>query len=202
MHMMFINHLKGDKMHRVKFVVNLFFAALLVVPVSASAVTLDFIVGTNDIADSAITTPKIADSAVSTSKIADGAITAAKLAPGAVVPAGYMGMKVVHKGQVDGVNAFNSVTAALNAITDASESNRYLVKVMPGVYDERVIMKSFIDISGSGQDNTVINYSQSAPDFSTVLWDNQTSATLENLKVTGVDAIIVQDDIQQQQSKT
>jgi hypothetical protein len=46
---------------------------------------------------------------------------------------------------------FTSVQAALNSITDASNSKRYLVWVGPGTYNERVQMKSFVDIEGAGE---------------------------------------------------
>ncbi|KKS43832.1 MAG: hypothetical protein UV05_C0019G0001, partial [candidate division CPR1 bacterium GW2011_GWA2_42_17] len=45
---------------------------------------------------------------------------------------------------------YTTISAALTAIVDASSSKRYLVRVMPGVYDEAVTMKSYIDIVGQG----------------------------------------------------
>ena len=45
------------------------------------------------------------------------------------------------------------------AIVDAGSSNRYLVKIEPGVYDFKnrtLFMKPFIDIEGSGEDVTII----------------------------------------------
>jgi hypothetical protein len=46
---------------------------------------------------------------------------------------------------------FTSVQAALNSITDASDTKRYLVWVGPGTYNERVEMKPFVDIEGAGE---------------------------------------------------
>jgi hypothetical protein len=46
---------------------------------------------------------------------------------------------------------FTSVQAALNSITDASNSKHYLVWVGPGTYNERVQMKPFVDIEGAGE---------------------------------------------------
>jgi hypothetical protein len=46
---------------------------------------------------------------------------------------------------------FTSVQAALDSITDASASKHYLVWVGPGTYNERVQMKSFVDIEGAGE---------------------------------------------------
>ena len=53
---------------------------------------------------------------------------------------------------------YDTITAALDSITDASDTNRYLVKVMPGVYAERVTMKPYVDIEGSGELTTKITY--------------------------------------------
>lgn len=67
--------------------------------------------------------------------------------------AAYENVIVVAKSGGD----FTSVTAAMNSISDASSSSRYLVWVAPGVYDnEDVDMQPFVDIQGSGQDVTVL----------------------------------------------
>jgi hypothetical protein len=70
---------------------------------------------------------------------------------------GYQNARVVAKkgGQ------FTSIQSALDSITDASDTNRYLVKVMPGVYNERVTMKPYVDIEGSGELTTKITYTGS-----------------------------------------
>ena len=52
--------------------------------------------------------------------------------------------------------AFTSIQTALDFITDNSTTNRYVVKIGPGTYSERVTMKPFIDIEGSGEDVTKI----------------------------------------------
>jgi hypothetical protein len=57
---------------------------------------------------------------------------------------------------------FNTITAALSSITTASDTNRYLVKVMPGVYTETVTMKQYVDIEGSGELATRITFSGNA----------------------------------------
>lgn len=50
---------------------------------------------------------------------------------------------------------FTTITAALNKIpnvySNGACSARYLVKVLPGVYNERVTMKPCVDIEGSGE---------------------------------------------------
>jgi hypothetical protein len=54
---------------------------------------------------------------------------------------------------------YTTITAALNAITDASAANPYLVYVAPGVYTEHVTMKSYVDIEGAGEGVTKITSS-------------------------------------------
>ncbi len=51
---------------------------------------------------------------------------------------------------------FTSIQAALDSIIDASASHPYIVRVAPGVYSERVTMKEWVDIEGSGELNTKI----------------------------------------------
>jgi len=53
---------------------------------------------------------------------------------------------------------YTSIQAALDSITDASASNPYLIMVAPGVYTERVTMKQYVDIQGSGEGATIIKY--------------------------------------------
>lgn len=56
---------------------------------------------------------------------------------------------------------YTTISAALAAIS-ASSSNRYLIKVMPGVYNEQVTMEPYVDIEGSGELNTKITYAGSS----------------------------------------
>jgi hypothetical protein len=56
---------------------------------------------------------------------------------------------------------FTSIQDALNSITDASTTNRYLIYVAPGVYSEQVTMKPYVDIEGSGELTTRITYTGS-----------------------------------------
>lgn len=64
----------------------------------------------------------------------------------------YKNMLVV----TTGGGQYNSITAALNAITDNSVSNPYLILVAPGTYVEQVTMKPYVDIQGSGETTTRI----------------------------------------------
>jgi hypothetical protein len=61
----------------------------------------------------------------------------------------------------------NELLDALAGITDNSASNPYLIKLEPGIYDcgfNRVTMKPFVDIEGSGQETTVIRSDQQTVD--------------------------------------
>ncbi len=59
---------------------------------------------------------------------------------------------------------FTDPVAAVNSITNASVTNPYLVKVMPGVYETSgtVVVPSFVDFQGSGQGTTTIINSTTA----------------------------------------
>jgi len=51
---------------------------------------------------------------------------------------------------------YTTIGAALAAITTNSSANPFLIKVAPGIYSEKITMKPYIDIEGSGQWATVI----------------------------------------------
>jgi hypothetical protein len=123
-------------------------------PGQAFAVT--FTIGSEDIQNNAVQTSHLAQGAVTNDKIAAGTITADRLAfnPGGK----YARLVIVAQSGGD----FTDPVAAVNSITDASETNPYLVKIMPGVYDlgtGKLVMRSFVDVAGSGAGNTVIKTS-------------------------------------------
>jgi len=63
---------------------------------------------------------------------------------------------------------FTDLSSALESISDASPSNRYLIKIMPGVYIQRPLNTnnvwsgqtmgsiSYVDVEGSGESNTIL----------------------------------------------
>lgn len=65
-------------------------------------------------------------------------------------------MRIVQKGAVDNVRTFNTIQGALGSITDESSLRRYLIKVMPGIFQEQITLRSFIEIEGSGLETTTI----------------------------------------------
>ncbi|MBI4838223.1 MAG: hypothetical protein HY806_03605 [Nitrospirae bacterium] len=137
----------------------------------------DSAVSTSKIADGAVTTSKIVDGAVTDAKItgpvsgsklgshshsgadiSDGTVTTSKIADGAVTPSKigfYDNVIIVAPSGGD----FTSPLDAVNSITDASATNPYLVKIMPGVYNigmNSIQMKPYVDIEGSGENVTKI----------------------------------------------
>ena len=94
----------------------------------------------------------------------------------------YQGVKVVAKSGGD----YTTVSAALASITDAGDTNRYLVKVMPGVYSEQVTMKPYVDIEGSGELTTKISYTGSgSPNTGTVLGASNAELRFLSVENTG-----------------
>lgn len=66
-------------------------------------------------------------------------------------------VKIVQKSQVDETKTFSTIQGAINSITDASQSNKYLIKIMPGDYNESITIKPNIFISGSSRETTAIH---------------------------------------------
>ena len=90
----------------------------------------------------------------------------------------------------DGSGDYLTIGAALSAISGATDSNRYLIKVKPGIYNESVIMKNYVDLEGSGSSNTAItsNITSTAgnadcrPTVATLKGAN--SSTIKNIRIT------------------
>jgi hypothetical protein len=52
---------------------------------------------------------------------------------------------------------FTTIQGAIDSITDATTSKRYVVRVFSGVYVESITCKDYVDILGSGRTNTIIS---------------------------------------------
>ena len=98
----------------------------------------------------------------------------------------HQNMVVVAKSGGD----YTSIQAALDAITDASEINGYLVWVAPGVYIEQVTMKPYVDIEGAGELTTVVSYGGSyAPFTGTLVGADNAELRFLTVKNTGDDEV-------------
>lgn len=77
---------------------------------------------------------------------------------------------------------FDSIQAAIDSITDNGSGQRYLVWVAPGLYNEAVTMKPYVDVQGAGEGMTFV----SAPGSVTIndaTIVGASSATLSHLTV-------------------
>ncbi len=85
---------------------------------------------------------------------------------------------------------FSSIQAALDSIVDASASNPYLLMAAPGVYQEQVTMKPYVDIQGAGEGKTVIKWTGGGG----VPWMTGTSGTVLGADHAGLRFLTVESD--------
>ena len=82
---------------------------------------------------------------------------------------------------------FTSPVTAVNSITDATESNPYLVVVGPGVYTltTPLIMKEYVSVTGAGQGVTKLtgNISTASWDATSAIVSGADNSTLSNLSI-------------------
>jgi hypothetical protein len=94
----------------------------------------------------------IAGTSITVNQIADGAVTPVKI--------GFLGkVAIVAASGGDYDNPAIAMGSYADWCGTPSETNRCLLKIMPGVYDvgtSPVIMQPYIDIEGSGENTTVI----------------------------------------------
>ncbi|NPV08251.1 MAG: hypothetical protein HPY83_09870 [Anaerolineae bacterium] len=118
------------------------------------------------------------------------ALTAAPYALFALNTAGspYANVVVVAKRGGD----FSTIQAALDSITGASAMNHYLVWVAPGVYNENVTMKQYVDIEGAGELATKITAGGSSSlDSGTVIGASNAELRLLTVENTGGDTYAI-----------
>lgn len=106
------------------------------------------------LADGAVGGDKLTNAAVTTDKLADGAVSADKLAPGAIFKT------ILNIGPAaTPQESCAQIVGTLAGITDNSNKKRYLIRLEPGLYDcgtSPIVMKTFVDIEGSGVSTTEI----------------------------------------------
>jgi hypothetical protein len=80
---------------------------------------------------------------------------------------------------------FTDPVAAVNSITDASSTNPYLVVIAPGIYTvtSTLVMKDYVDITGSGENVTKIKGTISGADWSTAIIKGANNSALSSLTV-------------------
>lgn len=77
-------------------------------------------------------------------------------------------VRVVQKSNTDNNGRiYVSIQGAIDSISDATEANPYVVKVMPGIYEEAVTMKPYVDVVGSSREYSVITSTVRNADFDT-----------------------------------
>ncbi len=88
-------------------------------------------------------------------------------------------VRIVQKDTADNVRTFTTIQAAVGSITDASLANPYVVRVMPGAYNESVVLKEGISLVGSGPDATTIESTTTKASVTATAMD----ATLTDLRI-------------------
>lgn len=87
----------------------------------------------------------------------------------------------------DGLGDFTNPVDAVASITDASPTNRYLIKIMPGVYDitgQWLYHPSYVDLEGSGRGTTrIIRRFEGQAWTGVVNYSESTSQELRNLTI-------------------
>lgn len=106
-------------------------------------------IGTNEIADGAVTGPKLADGTVTSTKLADGVLTTAKLADGAVTTA-----KLNNNAVTTGKLAFSTVATNSNVISPGGFVEALVLAAAPSTKTTIYFpLLTIIGSSGSGVSN-------------------------------------------------
>lgn len=85
-----------------------------------------------------------------------------------------------------GGRTFPTINEALASITDNKLQKQYILYVGPGTYNEKVQMKPFVTIQGSGQDVTIITQPAASDAFSGGTVMAASNCTLANLTVSSL----------------
>lgn len=75
--------------------------------------------------------------------------------PNSTVVLNGLDRKIIRVAKLD--TDYNSIKAAVDSITDSSDTNPYLITVGPGIYvEDPIVLNPFIKISGSGNFQTIV----------------------------------------------
>ena len=123
------------------------------------------------IASDAITGLKVKDNSLTGDDIQDNSLSVSKLTITGQVQDGHMlvadgsNLKWQAYDKLDRIltvgsgGQYETISSALSAITDNADTNRYLIKVGPGIFMEQITLKPYVDIEGSGENQTIIMFS-------------------------------------------
>lgn len=116
-----------------------------------------------------IESTEITNGTISASDLSTGSVTAEKMASNSCVSnqeLKYNGTAWVCSNTGDDyknvINVaktggdYSTITAALSSITDNSATNKYVINIAPGIYEEQITMKAYVSLNGAGRDLTSI----------------------------------------------
>jgi pectin methylesterase-like acyl-CoA thioesterase len=86
---------------------------------------------------------------------------------------------------------FSSIVDAIESITDASAQQRYVVKVAPGIYNEQVVLKPFVELIGESTGS--VTMTGSAP-VVTIVKDSRLESVTVELSSDNGNAILLSGD--------
>jgi sugar lactone lactonase YvrE len=125
------------------------------------------------IANDAVTTAKVLDNSLTGDDIQNQSLPVTKLSISGTPQDGHMLVadgtslkwqaynQLSHILTVGDGGQYDTINHALASITDNSDTNRYLIKVGPGIFVEQIILKPYVDIEGSGENQTIVLYTGS-----------------------------------------
>ena len=120
------------------------------------------------ISNDAVTTAKVLDNSLTGDDIQDQSLPITKLSVSGIRQDGRMLVadgsslkwqtydKLTHIITVGDGGQYTTIAHALATIVDNSETTPYLIKVGPGIFSEQIVLKQYVDIEGSGKNQTTI----------------------------------------------
>jgi hypothetical protein len=79
--------------------------------------------------------------------------------------------------------SFSTIGEAIASITDASQQKQYLLTASPGTFNEKVTLKPWVFLQGSGQENTTITAPPTSDTFSRGTVTAASNSGISNLTV-------------------